>query len=69
MDDDSATALLQVEQLQSWRLRELRRIGFPQQQRTALLERIEQGGLELEQVRHLVDDLDWTPEQAWLVVR
>ncbi len=67
MDEDTAT--LKVEHLQSWRLGELRRIGFPLQQRAALLERIELGELELEQVRHLVDDLDWTPEQAWLVVR
>ncbi len=67
MEDVKAT--LAVEQLHDWRLGELRRIGFPLKQRAALLERIELGELELGQVRHLVDDLDWTPEQAWLVVR
>ena len=66
-DEDTAT-LDEASQVRAWRLSELRRLGFPLRQRAALLERIEVGELELEHVRHPIDDLDATPEQAWWIV-
>lgn len=67
MPDETST-LDEALQVRNWRLQELRRLGFGVKQRTRLLERIESGELELEQVRHLVDDLGATAEQAWWVV-
>lgn len=51
--------------VRAWRLEELRRLKFTLRQRAHLLWLIEAGELELEQVRHPIDDLGWTAEQTW----
>jgi hypothetical protein len=62
-------AVLDDEELvRDWRQKELRRLGFTQKQRTHLLDLIEAGDLNLEQVRHPIDDLGWTAEQTWWAV-
>lgn len=68
MADEGTATVDEPTQVRTWRLEELRRLGFPLRQRAVLLERIEDGELELQQVRHLIDDLEATPEQAWWVV-
>lgn len=66
VDEDTATQ--DPTRVRTWRLNELRRLGFALRQRALLLERIELGELELEEVRHPIDDLGWTAEQTWWTV-
>jgi hypothetical protein len=62
-DEDTA----QLDQVRDWRLHQLRLIGYGLRQRAALLERIEAGELELEDVRHLAE-LGCPVEMAWWVL-
>lgn len=68
MDGEDTATLDETSQIREWRLRELRRLGFGLRQRARLLELIEIGDLELEHVRHPIDDLGWTTEQTWWAV-
>ena len=68
MGDEDTALLDQAAQVRTWRLEQLRRLGFVLRQRAALLDRIESGELELEQVRHLVDDLGASLEEAWWIL-
>lgn len=64
MADEERLAELEAE-LREWRQRELRRMGFEYPERCHLMILLEYGEIELEEIRRLVDDKRWTPEQAW----
>jgi hypothetical protein len=66
MDDEDERQ--DIDPVRIWRYQELRRLGYKPEQRRKLVELIEAGEIELQQVRHLTEDLGATPEEAWWVL-
>jgi DNA-binding MarR family transcriptional regulator len=54
------------QQLKLWHIDELRRLKFTMQQRTVLLKLLDDGEVELAEIRDLIERRGWTPEQAFL---
>ena len=54
--------------LRSWHLESLRALGFTRLQRVALVELVDDGEIDLAELRDLIEKRGWTPEQAFLAV-
>jgi hypothetical protein len=58
----------ETDEVRVWRFEELRRLGFKPEQRRRLVAMMERGELDLQQVRHLTDDLGCPVEEAWWIL-
>jgi hypothetical protein len=54
------------EQLHSWHLDSLKALGFTRLQQAKLIELLDDGEVELAEIRDLIERRGWTPEQAFL---
>lgn len=59
---------LEASQVRAWRLEELRRLGYSLRQRAHLLDMIERGELQLEDVRKLTDEKHIPADTAWWLI-